>query len=119
MVTWLTKNSQPSVLLDTVIFMIGKGCALRAGNEHHQLCAPPFKSQFEIFTDSGGKTFIRYREDCGMKTNKGGLKHRKVKPKIVDIYWISDECYCPIRIILSFYVTRKKEKFSILFEASY
>ena len=52
-----------------------------------------------------------------MKTNKGGLKHRKVEPKIVDIYQICDECHCPIRIILSFYVTRKKEKFSILFEA--
>ena len=89
--------------------MVGKGCALRAGNEHHQLRAPPFKSQFEILTDSGGKTFIRYREDCGMKTNKGGLKHGKVKPKIVDIYRVSDECYCPIRIILSFYATRKKE----------
>ena len=51
----------PSVLLDMVVFMIGEGCALRAGNEHCQLCAPPFKSQFEILLDTSGNSFIRYR----------------------------------------------------------
>ena len=37
---------------------------------------------------------------AGFKTNKGGIKHRKVEPKVVDMYPIRDESRCPVRIIL-------------------
>ena len=47
-----------------------------------------------------GKLFIRYTEDIGLKTNKGGLKHRKVDPKIVDVYQLDSIEHCPVRIVL-------------------
>ena len=89
----------PVVLLNTVIFLIGKGCALRAGKEHRLLRSPPFKSQFEFFTDNEGNPYIRYTEDLGLKTNKGGLKHRKIDPKIVHMYSIPNKDRCPVTII--------------------
>ena len=97
----LLGDSSPQGLLDTVVFLIGKGCALRAGKEHRQLRAPPYNSQFQILCDGQGKEFIRYSEEIGNKMNKGGLKHRKVKPKIVDVYPISegDTSRCPVHII--------------------
>ena len=44
----LLGTHNPDVLLNTVVFMIGKGCALHAGKKHHLLRAPPFRSQFEF-----------------------------------------------------------------------
>ena len=41
--------------------------------------------QLELLTDSTGNNVFRYSEDCS-KTNQGGLKHRKIKPKVVDAY---------------------------------
>ena len=64
------------------------------------LHSPLFNLQFTFLTDSNGSTFIRYREDLGLKTNKGGLKHRKIYPKVVDIYPIQDKCRCPVHNIL-------------------
>ena len=29
---------------------------------------------------------MRYCEDIGLKTNKGGIKHRKIEPEVVDVY---------------------------------
>jgi hypothetical protein len=39
----------------------------------------------QLLTDSDGNEFLRYTEDCS-KSNQGGLKHRKVKRKVVDAY---------------------------------
>ena len=91
----------PDVLLNTVVFCIGKGLALRAGKEHHKLRAPPFNSQIQFMHDEDG-IFIRYQEDMGFKTNKGGLKHRRVEPKVVDLFPISNSERCPVRIILKY-----------------
>ena len=76
----------PQVLSNTVLFMLGLTCALRAGKEHHSLRSIPFRSQFQVMHDSGGHTYLRYTEDVGLKTNKGGLKHRNVDSKVVDVY---------------------------------
>ena len=73
------------MLLNTVVFLIGKGCALRAGKEHRALRSPPFQSQFSFVRNNSGDYVIRYSEDIGTKMNKGGLKHRKVELKVVDI----------------------------------
>ena len=92
----------PEVLLHTVVFSLGLHCALRAGKEHRSLRSPPFKSQFQILNDSGGKVFVRYTKDFGLKTNKGGLKHRKLDPKVVDVYPSSNQDRCPVAILLKY-----------------
>ena len=95
-------TGDPSTLLNTVVFILGKGCALRAGKEHRSLRAPPFCSQFEFMHDNEGTIFLRYSEDRGLKTNKGGLKHRKLDPKTVDVYPIADASRCPVRLVMNY-----------------
>ena len=92
----------PEALLNAVVYTVGMYCALRAGKEHRVLRSPPFKSQFEFLNDSESKTFIRYSKDLGLKTNKGGLKHRKIDSKVVDIYQIDDSVRCPVHIIQTY-----------------
>ena len=89
----------PEVLLQTVMFTIGLSCSLHAGKEHYVLRSIPFESQFMFMYNDRGKLFFRYVEDLGLKTNKGGLKHRKVSPKVVDVYQIENENKCPVRIL--------------------
>ena len=96
----LFELSNPEALLATIVFIVGKGFALHAGKEHHVLCSPPFDSQFQFMHDEDGQVFIRYYEDRGLKTNKGGLKHMKIEPKEVDVYPIENEQRCPIRIFM-------------------
>ena len=89
----------PEMLLNTVVFVIGEGFALRAGKEHHKLRSPPFQSQFSFHHDQNDVLYIRYTEDIGLKTNKGSFKHRKVEPKQVDLYSTENLQRCPIAII--------------------
>jgi integrase len=63
--------------------MIGLNFALRGGQEHRNLRWK--NSQLELKSDTNGVWFLRYTEDTS-KTNRGGLKHRKIKPKVVDAY---------------------------------
>ena len=42
------RTSHPKQLLNTVIFCVGKGFALRAGKEHRALRGFPFQSQFRF-----------------------------------------------------------------------
>ena len=92
----------PDVLLNTVVFLMGKGFALHAGKEHQRLRSLPFQSQIQFMHDELGDIFIHYTEEIGLKTNKGGLKHRKVEPKYVDMYPISNISRCLVRIILKY-----------------
>ena len=98
----LLGSNDPETLLNTMVFLIGKGVALRAGKEHHVLRRPPFNSQFEFCYDEAGCCFIRYHEDLGLKTNKGGLKHRKIEPKTVDVYPIENSERCPVRLFVKY-----------------
>ena len=95
----LLGTSNPEQLLNTLVVMIGKGFALRAGKEHRALRAPPFNSQFRFLGDDEGKPFIRYVEDIGLKTNKGGIRQRNLQPKEVDVFSIENEERCPVSII--------------------
>ena len=61
----------PEVLLTTVMFTIGLSCSLHAGKEHYVLRSIPFDSQFTFHNDKSGKLYFRFREDLGLKTNKG------------------------------------------------
>ena len=90
----------PNTLLNTLVYMLGKGFALRAGQEHRCLKSPQFSSQLSFLHDDEGCVFVRYTEEAGFKTNKGGLKHRRVEPKVVDMYAIEDVNKCPVRLLL-------------------
>ena len=89
----------PDVLLTTVMFTLGLSCSLRAGKEHHVLHSIPFDSQFTFLRDSEGKLYFRFCEDVGLKTNKGGLKHRKLDTKVVDVHQIDNPDRCPVRLL--------------------
>ena len=106
----LLGRHNPQVLLNTEVFMIGKGFALHAGKEHQGLRSPPFNSQLELMRDDQGYWFIRYSEEIGFKTNKGGLKHRKVEPKEVDMYAIENAERCPIHLIIHYLSLLPKER---------
>ena len=71
-------TENPTQLLETVVYIVGLTCAVRAGKEHRVLRSIPFESQFKWHRDhTHGVYFLRYTEDIGLKTNKGGLKHIK------------------------------------------
>ena len=89
----------PEQLLRTVFFVVGMSCVLRAGKEHQNLRSLPFNSQFSWAIDSSGREYMRYTEDLSQKTNKGGLKHRTIKPKCVNVYPVHGSRRCPIAVI--------------------
>ena len=92
--------SNPQQLLNTVVFSVSKGFALRAGKEHQALHGIPFNSQLKFLRDDDREYFLRYTEDIGLKTNKGGMKHKKVEVKCVDLYASDRPERCPLRVIL-------------------
>ena len=49
--------------------------------------------------DDSAVTYLQYREDVGLKTNKRGLKHKKLDPKVVDVYNILNSYHCPLCVI--------------------
>ncbi|XP_069128456.1 uncharacterized protein KIAA1958-like [Argopecten irradians] len=83
-----TKNilgsDSPQQLLDTMIFMIDLNFALRAGQEHRNLRYGEH-SQICVKTDTENRTYLEYTEDVS-KTNRGGIMHRKLDPKVTRAY---------------------------------
>lgn len=77
----LLGDSNPQTLIDTLLFLNGLHFALRSGNEHRTLSL----SQISIIypTDTQPYYTLRYSENVS-KTNNGGLKFRKVAPKLVN-----------------------------------
>ena len=94
--------SNPQQLLNTVVFCVRKAFALRAGKEHQALRAIPFNSQFKFLRDSDNEIYLQYTEDIDLKTNKGGLKHKKVNVKSVDLYAMDRPERCPLCVILRY-----------------
>ena len=76
-------SSNPKQLVDTILYMFGVHFALRAGQEHCSLRVG-INSQISVNLENGLK-FLLYKEDVS-KTRQGGLKHRKIVPKIVRAY---------------------------------
>lgn len=73
-------DSNPQTLIDTLLYFNGLHFALRSGNEHRTLTM----NQISIIypTDTQPCYTLRYSENVS-KTNNGGLKFRKVAPKVV------------------------------------
>ena len=76
----LLGSNSPQTLVDTIFFMNGIYFALRSGAEHRQLRHDP--CQIELFERSGERSYLKYTEDLS-KNKPGGLKGRKMKPKVV------------------------------------
>ena len=75
----LLGDATPQILLDTMVYCNGLYFALRSGKEHRQLCLNP--CQIELIS-KGERPYLKYTEDIS-KNRPGGLKGRKVKPKVV------------------------------------
>lgn len=75
-----TDTSTPQKLLDTLLFLLGLNFALRAGQEHRNLRVGKY-SQISVMKERNGLKYLEYKEDVS-KTNRGGLQHRNVKPKV-------------------------------------
>ena len=96
-------TENPTQLLNTVVFLLGMTCVLRAGKEHRSLHSFGFSSQLSWHMDSNGNRYFTYREDLGLKTNKGGLKHRKMSPKVVNVYQSGNRECCPVWILYIYF----------------
>ena len=94
-------EDSPSKLRDTVLFIIGINCGMRAGDEHYDLRreSPFKKSQFSFQRNDAGKRCVVYNEDMVTKTNDGGLASMRRDRKVVWIYPSEDVNRCPVRLI--------------------
>ena len=111
----LLGGSSPHVLLDTMVFMCGMYFALRSGQEHRDLRF----NQIKILTIDGKKC-IQYTENYS-KNNPGGLKHRKIEPKVVTHYKNgSNPSRCFVKLLELYYrslsTTRTKENRIVLLD---
>ena len=93
-------SNTPEKLLYTVLYLVGLNCALHAAKEHCNLRSK--QGQFSCMFDDHGTQFLRYHEDVGNETNKGGLKNRKCDPRVVDVYGIPNSPHCPLAIIAKY-----------------
>ena len=91
----------PDKLRDTVLYLLGVNCALRAGDEHYNLRRPSnlWKSQLSFENNEFGIRCLVYHEDTVTKTNKGGLHDMKKERKIVWVKPNSNWQRCPVRIV--------------------
>ena len=91
----------PDRLRDTVLFLIGTHCTLRASDEHYYLChdTPQEKSQLSFENNSNGVRCLVYREDTVSKTHDGGLKDMRSDRKEVWVYPNSDITKCCVRLV--------------------
>lgn len=76
----LLGDGTPQSLVDTILVMNGLYFALRSGAEHRQLRSNP--CQIQVIEKPRQRPYLEYVEDTS-KNRPGGLKGRKMKPKIV------------------------------------
>ncbi len=79
-------DADPVTLLNTLFYLIGVNFALRSGKEHRRLRHNPS----QILLQDGDEPRLVYKEDIS-KTFQGGLKTRKVNPKVVTYYKRNDQ----------------------------
>lgn len=77
-------RDRPAKILDTVLFQLGLHFSLRAGQEHRYLRFGP-NSQITVCFEQDETKYLEYKEDVS-KTNRGGLQHKHLAPKITRAY---------------------------------
>ena len=94
----LLGDSDPKILVNTLVFLFGKYFALRSGEEHRSLSF----AQLEVVKgDETERSWLRY-SSFGEKNFGGGLQHRRIKPKIVEQHEnISNPERCIVRLTIS------------------
>ena len=86
----------PQSLLNSVFYLNGLSFALRSGDKHRQLRLK--NSQIQVVESHGERAFLRYTEDAS-KNNEGGLKSRKIQPKVaIQHANVDNPDRCPVRI---------------------
>ena len=76
----LLGDHNPQALSDTMVYFNGLYFALRSGGEHRQLRGYP--CQIQVVEKPGETPYLQYTEDVS-KNRPGGLKGRRVQPKVV------------------------------------
>ena len=91
----------PDRLRDTVLFLIGTHCLLRASDEHYQLRRPtPFEpSQLTFEMSASGVKCLVYREDTVSKTHDGGLKDMRSERKEVWVFPNKESEKCCVKLV--------------------
>ena len=95
-------EDSPNKLRDTVLFLLGINCLLRAVEEHYSLRRnfPGKPSQLSFQTNEFGDKCIVYTEDTVTKTHDGGLADMRHERKVC---WIfpnkTNIIRCPVRLI--------------------
>ncbi len=82
----LLGEENPTLLRDTVMYLISISFALRGGEEHRKLRCPPFNPQITVHIDVDGRQYLEYVEDPKTKTNQGGILSKNFVPKKVRVY---------------------------------
>ena len=97
----LLGEDTPEKLRDTVMFLVGIHCSLRAGDEHHDLRrdTKDKASQFSFQRNESGVRCLVYTEDTVTKTNDGGLSHMRKDRKVVWVYPSNNVKRCPVRLV--------------------
>ncbi|XP_078383318.1 zinc finger MYM-type protein 4-like [Oculina patagonica] len=78
----LLGDSSPKVLLDTMVFLIGKTVSLRSGKEHRNLKFSQLTLEPANAREPEKLVYVSF----GEKNNLGGLKHRSFKQKRIEHY---------------------------------
>ena len=91
----------PDRLRDTVLFLLGTHCTLRASDEHYLLQRPNMNepSQLTFEVSSSGVKCLVYREDTITKTHDGGLKDMRNDRKEVWMFPAVNKSWCCVRLV--------------------
>ena len=93
-------EDNPTKLRNTVLFLLGINCLLRAVEEHYSLRRdmPTECSQLSFKVNNFGEKCLVYTEDCVTKTHDGGLNDMRRDRKVV---WVfpnkANMQRCPVR----------------------
>ena len=97
----LLSSSNLDQMLNTLVFLIRLHCCLHTGKEHHAIRAPGFNSQFH-FTFPNLVRHLVYKEDEGLKTNKGRLKHHRYEAKEVTVFPAENCEHCLVALFTKY-----------------